>query len=148
MKPVAAMGYTELYQRRENSSNQIQFPRDYETLQKARKWTKSRRFHVYCAALLLTSCKDPSLAQLNLAILHEHFFAVPYSNCKTGRAVAKAVSRWLPTVVARVRVRTGRWGLWWTKRHWGRFFPSHSISSAKSSFHHFLHHHNHPGLAQ
>jgi hypothetical protein len=47
-----------------------------------------------------------------------------------GRAVAQAVSRWLPTAAARVRVRAGMWGLWWTKRHWGRFSPSTSVSPA------------------
>jgi hypothetical protein len=25
------------------------------------------------------------------------------------------------------------WGLWWTKRHWGRFFPSTSVSPANHS---------------
>jgi hypothetical protein len=25
------------------------------------------------------------------------------------------------------------WGLWWTKRHWGRFFPSTSVSSGNHS---------------
>jgi hypothetical protein len=47
-----------------------------------------------------------------------------------GRAVAQAVSRWLPTAVAWVRVRAGMWGFWWTKRHWGRFSPSTSVSPA------------------
>jgi hypothetical protein len=37
--------------------------------------------------------------------------------------------------------------LWWTKRHWGRFSQSTSVSIAKSSFHQFLHH-NHPGWPQ
>jgi hypothetical protein len=39
-----------------------------------------------------------------------------------GRAVAQAVSRWIPAAAARVRVRASMLGLWWTKRHWGRFF--------------------------
>jgi hypothetical protein len=46
-----------------------------------------------------------------------------------GRAVAQSVSRWFPTSEARVRVRAGMWDLWWTKRHWGRFSPSTSVSS-------------------
>jgi hypothetical protein len=50
-----------------------------------------------------------------------------------GRAVAQAVSRWLPTAAARVRVRAGMWGLWWTKRHWGRFSRSTSVSPANHS---------------
>jgi hypothetical protein len=49
---------------------------------------------------------------------------------KKGRAVAQAVSRWLPTAAARVRIRAGMWCLWWTKRHWGRFSPSTSVSPA------------------
>jgi hypothetical protein len=46
-------------------------------------------------------------------------------NIEKGRAVAQAVRRWLPTA------RTGSmWGLLWTKRHWGRFSPSSSVSPA------------------
>jgi hypothetical protein len=44
------------------------------------------------------------------------------------RAVAQAVSRWLPIAEARVRVRAACGVLWWTKRHWGRFPPSTSVS--------------------
>jgi hypothetical protein len=47
-----------------------------------------------------------------------------------GRAVAQAISRWLPTAAARVRIRADMWGLWWTKRYWGRFSPSTSVSPA------------------
>jgi hypothetical protein len=46
------------------------------------------------------------------------------------RAVAQTVSRWLPTSAVWVPVREGMWGLWWTKRHWGRFSPSISVSPA------------------
>jgi hypothetical protein len=57
-----------------------------------------------------------------------------------GRAVTQEVSPWLPTTEARVRILAGMWGLWWTKRHRGRFgFP------CQSSFCQFLHHHNHSG---
>jgi hypothetical protein len=48
----------------------------------------------------------------------------------THRAVAQAVSRRVPTAAARIRVRAGMWGLWWTKWHWGRFFPRTSVSFA------------------
>jgi hypothetical protein len=41
--------------------------------------------------------------------------------------VAQAVSRWLSTAAAR---QSSMWGLWWTKRHWGRFSPSTSVSPA------------------
>jgi hypothetical protein len=57
----------------------------------------------------------------------------PIDNClyeTHNRAVAQAVSRCLPTAAARVRVRAGMWGLWWTKQHWGRFSPSTSVSPA------------------
>jgi hypothetical protein len=47
-----------------------------------------------------------------------------------GRAVAQAVTRWLPTAATRVRVRASMWGSWWTKRHWGRFSPRTSVSPA------------------
>jgi hypothetical protein len=49
-----------------------------------------------------------------------------------GRAIAQAVSRWLPTAAV--------WGsrpglsygiLWWTEWRWGRFSPSTSVSPAK-----------------
>jgi hypothetical protein len=47
-----------------------------------------------------------------------------------GHAVAQAVSRWLPTVAARVHVQADMWYLWWTEWHWGRFSPSTSVSPA------------------
>jgi hypothetical protein len=52
---------------------------------------------------------------------------------KFGRAVAQAISRWPLTATARVRVRECMWGLWWTKRHWGRFSPSISVSLSNHS---------------
>jgi hypothetical protein len=66
-----------------------------------------------------------------------------------GRAIAQAVSRWLPTAVARVRSRVGSWDMWWTKWHWGRFSPSTSVSPANShSTDHFTRINYHPGLVQ
>jgi hypothetical protein len=50
-----------------------------------------------------------------------------------GPAVAQAVSRWLPNAATPVRVRTGIWGLWWTKLHWGRFSPKTSVYPANHS---------------
>jgi hypothetical protein len=66
---------------------------------------------------------------------------------RSGRAIAEAVSRWIPTTAARVRAQVWQVGLWWTKWRRGRFFPSTSVSPAKNrSFHQLLHHHhNHPG---
>jgi hypothetical protein len=34
------------------------------------------------------------------------------------------------------------WDLWWTKWHWGRFYPSTSVSPASSSFYQQLHIHH------
>jgi hypothetical protein len=51
--------------------------------------------------------------------------------CLYGRAIAEAVSRWLPTVAARVRSwGLVKWDLWWTKWRRGRFSPSTSVSPA------------------
>jgi hypothetical protein len=54
-------------------------------------------------------------------------------NWAHGRAVAQAVCCWLPIAAARVCVRTGMWGLWWTKGRWGRVPPSTSVSPANHS---------------
>jgi hypothetical protein len=54
-------------------------------------------------------------------------------NYMIGRSVAEAASQWLPTLAARVRVRAGFWRLWWTKRQWGMFSPSTSVSIANHS---------------
>jgi hypothetical protein len=45
-----------------------------------------------------------------------------------GRAIAQAVSRWLPIAVARVPPVQVMWDLWWTKWHWGRFSASTAVS--------------------
>jgi hypothetical protein len=45
-----------------------------------------------------------------------------------GRAIAQAVSRWLPTATARVQLV--KWDLWWTKWCWGRFSLSTSVFPA------------------
>jgi hypothetical protein len=63
-----------------------------------------------------------------------------------GRAIAQAVSHWLPTAA----VRDSRPGLscgilWWTKWCWGRFSPSTSVSLAK--FHSTNCSKNHPHLS-
>jgi hypothetical protein len=59
-------------------------------------------------------------------------------SCVSGRAVAQAVSGWLPNTVARVRVHVGMWCLWWTKRQWGRFSPSTSVSPANNYSNNFF----------
>jgi hypothetical protein len=53
-------------------------------------------------------------------------------NDTVGRAVAQAVRRWLPTSVARVRVRAAR-EVCGDKAVLGRFSPSTSVSSANHS---------------
>jgi hypothetical protein len=47
------------------------------------------------------------------------------------RAIAQAVSRWLPIAGAQVGARFwGMWISWWRKWLWGRFSPSTSVSPA------------------
>jgi hypothetical protein len=63
-----------------------------------------------------------------------------------GRAVAQAVSRWVPTTAARVRV----WqhvGFVVDKAALGHVFYEY-FGFPCQSFHKFLHQHNHLGLAQ
>jgi hypothetical protein len=49
-------------------------------------------------------------------------------NC---RAIAQAVSRWLPTAAVRgSKPDLGMWDLWWDKVVLGRFSPSSSVSPA------------------
>jgi hypothetical protein len=67
---------------------------------------------------------------------------------RKGRAVAQAVSRWLPTAAARVRVRAGMWGFVVDKAALGQVFSEYFSFPCQSSFHQFIHHHNHPGRAQ
>jgi hypothetical protein len=48
-----------------------------------------------------------------------------------GRAIAQAVSRWLPIAAARgSSPGLDMWDLWWTRWRWGRFSPSISVSPA------------------
>jgi hypothetical protein len=83
--------------------------------------------------VLLNLCWCLSKSMLELLFLLCWFLYSLEYDFTLCRAVAQAVSRWLPTVAARVRVQAGMWGLWWTKRHWGRFSPSTSVSLAKHS---------------
>jgi hypothetical protein len=66
---------------------------------------------------------------------------------RIGRAVAQAVSRWLPTATAQVRVRAEHVGFAVDKAALGQVFSEY-FGFPCQSFHQFLHHHNHPGLAQ
>jgi hypothetical protein len=64
-----------------------------------------------------------------------------------GRAVAQAVSRWLPTAAARVRVLAEHVGFVVDKAALGLVLSEYFGFPCQSSFHPFLHDHNHPGLA-
>jgi hypothetical protein len=57
-----------------------------------------------------------------------------------GRAIAQAVSLWLPTAAARVGFVVDKLAL-------GRVFSEYFGFPCQSSFHQILHHHNHPGQA-
>jgi hypothetical protein len=65
---------------------------------------------------------------------------------KFGHAVAQAVSRWLPTTVVRVCVQAAC-GVCGDKAALGQVFSKY-FGFPCQSFHQFLYHHNHPGLAQ
>jgi hypothetical protein len=64
-----------------------------------------------------------------------------------GRDVAQAVSRWLPTAPAQVRVRT-TFEVCGGQNGTGAQAFSEYFGFPCELFHQFLHHHNHPGLAQ
>jgi hypothetical protein len=63
-----------------------------------------------------------------------------------GRAIAQAVSRWLPTAAARVRSRAEYVEFVVEKVALGQVFSEY-FGFPCQSFHQFLHHHNHPRLA-
>jgi hypothetical protein len=65
-----------------------------------------------------------------------------------GRAIDQAVSRWLPIVVAWVCIWAEHVGFVVDEVALGQFFSEYFDFPCQSSFHQFLHHHNHPGLAQ
>jgi hypothetical protein len=60
-----------------------------------------------------------------------------------GRAIAQAVSRWLPTAVVRVRARAGHVGFVVDKVALGQVFSEYFGFPCQSSFHQFLHNHHH-----
>jgi hypothetical protein len=70
----------------------------------------------------------------------------PYHLLLLGRAIAQAVSRWLPTAAVRgSSLGLVMWDLWWAKWRWGRFSPSTSVSPA--NFHSTNCSKNHPHLS-
>jgi hypothetical protein len=62
-----------------------------------------------------------------------------------GRAIAQAVSRWLPTAAARVRDLSDHVGFVVDKVALGQVFSEYFSFPCQSSFHQILHPHNHPG---
>jgi hypothetical protein len=67
---------------------------------------------------------------------------------QNGRAIAQAVSRWLPTATARVRARVSQVGFVVDKVALGQVLFEYFGFPFQSSFHQILHHHNHPGQVQ
>jgi hypothetical protein len=65
-----------------------------------------------------------------------------------GRAIAQAVSYWLPTAAARVRARVWQVGFVVDKAALGQVFSEYLGFPCQSSFHKILHHHNQPGQVQ
>jgi hypothetical protein len=65
-----------------------------------------------------------------------------------GRAIAKAVRRWLPTPEAWVRARSGLVGFVVDEVARGQVFSEYFGFPCQSSFHQILHLHNHPGQVQ
>jgi hypothetical protein len=64
------------------------------------------------------------------------------------RAIAQAVSRWLPTAAARVQTRVWSSGIVVDKVALGQVFSEYFSFPCQSSCHQILHHHNHPGQVQ
>jgi hypothetical protein len=65
-----------------------------------------------------------------------------------GHAIAQVVSHWLPTTVAQVRIRAEHVGFVVDKAALEQVFSEYFSFPCQSSFHQFLQHHNHAGLAQ
>jgi hypothetical protein len=62
-----------------------------------------------------------------------------------GRAIAQAVSRWLPIAAAQVRARSGHVKFVVDKVALGQVFSKYFGFPCQSSFRQILHPHNHPG---
>jgi hypothetical protein len=72
----------------------------------------------------------------------------PVQGVLPGRAIAQAVSRWLPTAMARVRARVWLSVICGGLSGVGTGFLRVLRFPLQSSFHQILHHHNHPGQVQ
>jgi hypothetical protein len=62
--------------------------------------------------------------------------------------MAQAVSHWLPTMVAWVRVQAEYVGFVVDRVALGQVFSEHFSFPCQSLFHQFVYHHYRPGLAQ
>jgi hypothetical protein len=73
-------------------------------------------------------------------------FTIPITNF-SDRAIAQAVSRWLPTAAARVRARVSQVGFVVDEVPLGQVFTDYFGFPAKTvhSTNFLHHHHNHPG---
>jgi hypothetical protein len=74
---------------------------------------------------------------------------VPQPDTLSDRALAEAVSRWLPTATAQVRDRVWQVGFVVEKVASGQVFSEYfGYPGQKRSFHQLLHPHNHSGQVQ
>jgi hypothetical protein len=76
------------------------------------------------------------------------FFYFLVNTIIKGRAIAQAVSRWLPTAAARVPARIWQVEFVVDKVALGQVFSEYFGFRCQSSFHQIHHHHNHPGQVQ
>jgi hypothetical protein len=105
----------------------------YEVNQILRKNGKEVFVQIYTRTLIHTTPQEPNLAIQNHVsqsegeILHEKLNRTSWP-CRSSSGWSLASHRGGPGS------RPGSmWGLWWTKRQWGRFSPSTSVSPANHS---------------
>jgi hypothetical protein len=72
-----------------------------------------------------------------------HLNIVPHLHLGLGRVIAQAVSRWLPTAVARARAGSGHVGFVVDKVALGQVVSEYFGFPCQSSFHQLLHSHPH-----
>jgi hypothetical protein len=89
----------------------------------------SPSYHANQISFLTGGTKVKSRTAMQNQYLH-NAVPEPYIYQTRDRAVAQAVSLWLPTRWPGFSSGQSMWGVWWTKWHWGRFSPSTSISPA------------------
>jgi hypothetical protein len=92
------------------------------------------------AACSLSRCL---LLLLLLLLLRENKQRLGVRVCSLGRAVAQAVSRWLPTAAARVRFRPEHVRFVVDKAALGQVISEYFGFPCQLSLHQFLQHHNH-----